>query len=125
VSKTPEDELMLEHDKMIVMAHNESALGYIFGKDTARRLIDDDGAVMWFHGDHPNETYSQNLAKKRAREKVKDSQETSRDTAHTLATIDIMDFLNSWYRVGCSPLFEWPSLKRCPRRSFIYSCEIE
>jgi hypothetical protein len=96
VSKTPEDELILEHDKMIVMARNESALGYIFGEDTARRLIDDDGAVMWFHGDHPNETYSQNLAKKRAQEKVKDSQETSRDTAHTSATIDTDDFLNYW-----------------------------
>jgi hypothetical protein len=97
-SRTPEDELMLEHDKTIVVVCNESALGYIFGKDTARMLIDDDGAVMWSHGDHPNETYSQNLAKKRAQEKVKDSQETSRDIAHTSATtIDIEDFLNSWW----------------------------
>jgi hypothetical protein len=94
-SRTPEDELMLEHNKMVVMARNESALGYIFGEDTARRLTDDDGAVIWFHGDHPDETYSQNLAKKRAREKVKNSIETSRDTAHTSATIDIHDFLNS------------------------------
>jgi hypothetical protein len=95
-SRTREVEWMLEHDKTIVMVQNESALGYIFGEDTARRLFDDDSAVMWFHGDHPDEIYSQNLARKRAQEKVKDLEETSQDTAHTSATIDIDDFLNSW-----------------------------
>jgi hypothetical protein len=87
---------MLERDRTIVMVCNESALGYILGEDTARRLIDDDGAVMWYHDDHLDETYSQNLAKKRAQERVKDSEETRRDSAHTLAAIHLDDFLNSW-----------------------------
>jgi hypothetical protein len=53
VSVTPEHELMLERDKTIVVVRNESALGYILGEDTARRLMDDDHAVMWYHDDHP------------------------------------------------------------------------
>ena len=96
VSVTPEHELMLESDKTIVVVRNESALGYILGEDTARRLVDDDHVVKWYHDDHLDETYSQNLAKKRARERVKNSEETSRDTAHTSATIHFDDFLNSW-----------------------------
>jgi hypothetical protein len=95
VSKTPEDELMLEKDKTITMVCNESALGYILGKDAAKTLMDDAGAVTWFHDDHPDETYSQSLAKKRAREKVKDSEETSRDTCHISCAIDMDDFFNS------------------------------
>jgi hypothetical protein len=93
-SKTPEDEWMLENDKTIAMVRNESALGYILGKDAARALMDDDGAVMWFYDGHPDETYSQSLTKKRAREKVKDSKETSRDTCHTSCSIDMDSFFN-------------------------------
>jgi hypothetical protein len=57
--------------------NNESALGYILGKDTARRLMDNNHAVMWYHDDYLDETYSQNLAKKRAQERVKDLEEAS------------------------------------------------
>jgi hypothetical protein len=95
VSKTPENELMLEKDKTIAMVRNESALGYILGKDAAKTLMDDADAVTWFYDDHPNETYSQSLVKKRAQEKVKDSEETSRDTCHTSCAIDMDNFFNS------------------------------
>jgi hypothetical protein len=72
---------MLEHDKMIAIFHNESSLGYPLGKDTATGLMDNDNAaaVIRYHDDHPKKTYSQNFAKKRASEKVKDLKATSRD----------------------------------------------
>lgn len=88
---TAKDDCLLSGTKLLAQARNESALQSIVGEDAAAKILGDAGTIVWFHEDHPDETYSENRAKQRAREKVKTSEETSQGTCHTSCTVDLND----------------------------------
>lgn len=91
-AKTANLDLCLPYYETLVIARNENNLRVIFGDSYVDSLKEDEHATTWFYDDHEDLTYSQNLKAQRETDKIRNAQQTRKETEHSECTLSPDDF---------------------------------